>query len=162
LRRAAIWQAPLEFGARVAAAYIAKREQMPTKDEFGGRLYGTAGPLWQWLAGNGAPPTVAAAKTQYDLDQMPLRTASGVSEELFIAGREYTHDDYREIAARRLPDVMRAVPLRQPKYRWTAAPPPATTARQPYIYPVKNSKRTRWMSGTLRPWEKDWKPKSCR
>lgn len=162
MKRAAIWQAPITSSARVVAAYVSKMAGMPAKEEYPGRLYGTAGPLWQWLATGTGLPLIEAAKTQYDLDPSPLSTPSGVDEAVFMRGTPHTHDDYREIAARRLPEILRAVPLNRPAHRWSPAPPPTEKATTTYRYPLKNSKRVRWMSRTLRPWEKDWKPKSCR
>ena len=162
IRLARVWQAPIEGDVRQVAAYIAKRDQIPPRELYDGRLYGTAGPLWQWLAGGDAPPIVAAAKTQYDIDPAPLSTNSGVSQDLFVANRRPEWSDYREIAARRLPDIMRAVPIFRPKPAKAADMGTTTVKPRAYYRPVLNSKRVRWLTGTLAAWEKDWKPKSAR
>ena len=162
MRLARVWQAPLQGSARPVGAYISKREQMPPKELYPGRLYGTAGPLWQWLAGGDAPATVAAAKTQYDIDPAPLSAKSAVGERNYLNNRDYTWDDYRQIAATRLPDLLRSVPLlrRQSAPQSAAAdqPPPKPSPQ----WPVRDSRRVRWLTGTLREYEIDWKPKSAR
>jgi hypothetical protein len=159
MRAARIWQAPIDRPIRDLAAYISKREQMPDPAIFDGRLYGTTGPLWQYLAGTDAPPTVAAAKTQYDIDPDPLRTRTDVERRVFAAGAPMTRDDYREIAARRLPDLLRAVPLTRPATASQQAEPVAADPRPKFKYIARNSRRMRWLQGTLRPWEKTYRPK---
>jgi len=162
MRAARLWQAPLAGNIREVAAYISKREQMPPPDHFDGRLYGTAGTLWQYLAGTEAPPVVAAAKTQYDLDPAPLHANSGVSRRLFVTAAAHTTDDYREIAARRIPDLLRAVPL-VPKHPKADHDPQAEQRTgTTYHRHTPNSRRYRWLTGTLYAWEKSWKPKTTR
>lgn len=100
LRHAAVWQAPITTTARAVAAYISKQAGFPAPDAYAGRLYGTAGPLWQWLATGKGFPVIEAAKTQYDLDPAPLTQSAPM-----------TGADYRAIAARRIPDILRAAPL---------------------------------------------------
>ncbi len=41
---------------RAVAAYISKPQSYPDPDQFAGRIYGTAGPLWQWIAKGGDLP----------------------------------------------------------------------------------------------------------
>lgn len=162
LARASVWQAPVRASARIVAAYISKREQMPTREEYDGRLFGTAGPLWQWLATGKGLPVIEAAKTQYDIDPTPLQEDSGRSAAVFVRGTGYDWDDYRSIARARLPDLLRAVPLYG---RSRASAPVEKQTQQPqrvYYRPVLNSRRVRWLTGALRPWEKDWRPKSPR
>lgn len=162
MRLARVWQAPLTGNARAVAAYISKRSQMPAKELYPGRLYGTAGPLWQWLAGGDAPAPVAAAKTQYDIDPAPLSARSGITERNYLENRDYTWDDYRAIAAARLPDLLRAAPLlRVPRDRQPHAEP-AQPERPSPQWPIRDSRRVRWLTRTLRPYEIDWKPKSAR
>ena len=105
---------------RRVGAYISKREQMPDKANFGGRLYGTAGPLWQWLTSGDGPPLVNAAAIQADIDreagqELPRQPAPPPPQ-----GQVLTLEDYAEIARRRLPDVWagknRAESLARPIY----------------------------------------------
>lgn len=160
IRIARVWQADIEGDVRRVAAYISKREQMPPRDLYPGRLYGTAGPLWQWLAGNDAPAVVAAAKTQYDIDPAPLRIDTGISRRLAAIDAQHSPADYREIAARRLPELLRAVPLYGRSRASSQVEKQKAPPRHVYYRPVLNSKRVRWLTGTLAAWERDWKPKS--
>lgn len=162
LRRAAVWQAPIRASARIVAAYISKREGMPPKEVYDGRLYGTSGPLWQWLATGRGEPIIEAAKTQYDLDPAPLLANSGIDADVFLRGVDHDWADYREIAARRLPDLLRKTPLHGRSRAAEQKADPSDAPQRVYYRPVLNSKRTRWLTKTLKPWERDWKPKSAR
>lgn len=93
---------------RRVAAYIAKREQMPSRDAYDGRLYGTAGPLWQWITAKGQQPIVQGAAIQHDINADAGRLApmgpARISDTIAPLGP----DDYRRIAERRLPDLLAA------------------------------------------------------
>lgn len=93
---------------RRVAAYIAKREQMPSRDAYDGRLYGTAGPLWQWLAAKGQQPIIQGAVIQHDIDadagRLPPTGRARISDPI----HQLTRDDYRRIAERHLPDILAA------------------------------------------------------
>lgn len=99
---------------RRVAAYIAKREQMPSRDAYDGRLYGTAGPLWQWLTERASPAPIQAAAIQHDINADAGRLApmgpARISDTIAPLGL----DDYRRIAERRLPDLLTA--RRMPAY----------------------------------------------
>jgi hypothetical protein len=93
---------------RRVAAYISKREQMPAKEDYSGRLYGTAGPLWQWLSGRGQQPLIQGAAIQHDINADAGKLAPMGPARLTDTITNLTKDDYRRIAERRLPDLMAA------------------------------------------------------
>ena len=158
LRRAAVWQAPVKGSARLIAAYVSKQSQMPPRAEYSGRLFGTAGPLWQWLATGKGLPVIEAAKTQWDIDPGPVRASSGIPDLAPGATIEEQRQHFRAIAARRLPDLLRAVPLLGASRKNYHYQPPSTQPTTGRAYTLQNSRRVRWLSKTPHPWEKDWKP----
>jgi hypothetical protein len=91
---------------RRVAAYISKPSQYPDQAEYPGRLYGTAGPLWQWLSDRASPPIVQAATLQHDINEgagaMPVAPAAPSIE----TADGLVEPDYAEIARRHLPDIM--------------------------------------------------------
>jgi len=93
---------------RRVAAYISKREQMPDQDAYPGRLYGTAGPLWQWLTAKGQQPIIQAAAIQADINTDAGRLAPMGPARISDAIKPLSQDDYRRIAERRLPDLLAA------------------------------------------------------
>lgn len=93
---------------RRVAAYIAKREQMPSRDAYDGRLYGTAGPLWQWLSAAGQQPIIQGAAIQHDIDADAGRLAPAGPELITDPIKQLSREDYRRIAERRLPDLLAA------------------------------------------------------
>ena len=162
MKLARVWHAPINGDVRAVAAYISKREQMPSKLQYPRRLYGTAGPVWAWLSSGAGQPVIAAAKAQYDIDPAPLAADSGVDKRVFVGRDPHTWADYRDIAASRLPDLLRSTPL-YGRSRARAEPETSESPRpRAYYRPVLNSRRVRWMTGTLAAWERDWKPKSAR
>lgn len=126
------WTQTITGNPRHVGAYIAKRQQMPTREQFDGRLYGTAGPLWQWLAGSQSEPIVAAAAAQHiinreamlmesihqierqqERDRIALLNPGQLQREQWAREEaaaktttEKTRDEYRAIAARYLPDIL--------------------------------------------------------
>lgn len=107
LRKSRLWIAPVAGDVRHVAAYIAKRDQMPAKAEYGGRLYGTAGPLWQWLTDRRQETLTLAAATQYDLDKDAIQAQPSGIERYAQEVRAPTAEECRAIAERRLPDLLR-------------------------------------------------------
>jgi hypothetical protein len=93
---------------RRVAAYISKREQMPDQHLYPGRLYGTAGPLWQWLTAKGQQPIIQGAAIQHDIDADAGRLAQMGPARLSDTIKPLDAEDYRRIAERRLPDLLAA------------------------------------------------------
>lgn len=93
---------------RQVAAYISKREQMPSRDAYDGRLYGTAGPLWQWLSDRHQQPLIQAAAVQHDINAEAGRLAPMGPARVTDPIKPLTREDYRRIAERRLPDLLAA------------------------------------------------------
>lgn len=93
---------------RRVAAYISKREQMPSRHAYDGRLYGTAGPLWQWLTARGQQPIIQGAALQHEIDADAGRLAPMGPPRLSDTIRPLDKADYRRIAERRLPDLLAA------------------------------------------------------
>lgn len=119
-RAAAYWHQAIAGDVRNVGAYISKRGQFPKEHDYTGRLYGTAGQLWQILAEQRIAPVVQAAALQYALDshkmleraawlklnesqQNRLKWAAQESREK--AAKQMTLDEAREIAAKWLPDL---------------------------------------------------------
>lgn len=99
---------------RRIAAYISKREQMPSPENYPGRLYGTAGPLWHWLSSGGAHPLVQAATAQTEIDEA-VGKHQGIPEcPLPNQNEPLTLADYAEIARRHLPDILGGLYRRRP------------------------------------------------
>ncbi len=96
---ASMFLAEIVGDPRNVGAYIAKQAQMPHPDAFTGRLYGTAGPLWQYLTSGQVPPPIQAAAIQYDIEPQP---PTHPDDRQYPTSRERA----REIAARHLPDLL--------------------------------------------------------
>jgi hypothetical protein len=108
LRHAHAFVAQNISNARRVAAYISKREQMPSRDDYPGRLYGTAGPLWQYLSARGQQPIIQGAAMQHDINADAGQLAPMGPARITDTITTLTKDDYRRIAERRLPDIMHA------------------------------------------------------
>lgn len=117
LNHSKIWQQRIDGSSRNVAAYISKRSQMPARAEFPGRLFGTCGPLWSWLANAKQLPAVAAATLQQEIDGSPTAAAAAQKERRSLSdlemlrgaslpAQELTREEYRAIAARRIPDIL--------------------------------------------------------
>jgi len=126
------WDQIIVGDPRIVGAYIAKPQQMPKEQDFTGRLYGTAGSLWQWLAAPAAHPVVAAGAAQHVINREAMLQAAVVNHdriESFIQEKSRTAgeinrakwaaedraeklanlktpEEYRAIAARWLPDIL--------------------------------------------------------
>jgi len=128
------WSSPITGNVRHVGAYIAKRRQHPNAATFGGRCSGTSGRLWSWLVAPDSEPVVQAAATQYANNSMAMieaaarghaqeeraaylatlpeaeRNAAAYedSKKQRAAKQEMTLDAARVIAARYLPDLLKA------------------------------------------------------
>lgn len=115
------WNQLIAGDVRAVGAYIAKQSQMPREEDYKGRLYGTAGQLWQILTSQTLSPVAAAAAAQYAIDshKMIHRAAhlkmSQSQQNQFkwaqqdceaAAKRDMTPEQAREIAAKWLPDLL--------------------------------------------------------
>jgi len=115
------WQQAIIGDVRAVGAYISKQRQMPKNEDYSGRLYGTAGQIWQILANQKQYPAVAAAATQYALDSHAmiehaasrLIDARELQRRKWVAearqsekAKELTKDEYKTIASRWLPDLL--------------------------------------------------------
>lgn len=115
------WQQIITGNPRAVGAYIAKQRQMPTAAAFDGRLYGTAGQLWNVLANQTQYPAVAAAAAQYAIDSHAMlehaaslkldpselqRRKWAAEAQAETKAKEKTKDEYRAIASRWLPDIL--------------------------------------------------------
>lgn len=121
LVRSHLWTKPLAGDLRRVGAYISKPDQYPRKADYPGRLYGTCGPLWQYLAHPEQKAPVAAAALQYTIDPEPMQLqaflAQGRRERLNRhalpppdAAPPMSKEDARTIAARWLPDILENLP----------------------------------------------------
>ncbi len=106
-KTASLFIAEITRDPRQVGAYISKQSQMPHPDTYTGRLYGTAGPLWQYLTSGQVPPPVQAAAIQYDIEPQPATHPDA---------KRVPHDaaSARKIAARHLPDLLPFLPPRRP------------------------------------------------
>lgn len=96
--------------ARATAAYISKREQMPSRSIYDGRLWGTAGPLWRFLASGEAPAIVQAATIQTSIDRVAGQPDQRPPAPPVACAADLSTADYRAIMARRCPDLIAATP----------------------------------------------------
>jgi hypothetical protein len=106
LRAAAIHVVKDITEPRRVAAYISKRSQHPGKQDFKGRLYGTAGPLWQYLTSGEAEPLATAAALQHEINSVAGTQPKTYSAPAAPAADPLTMADYRAIAKRHLPDIL--------------------------------------------------------
>lgn len=95
---------------RATAAYISKREQMPARSIYDGRLWGTAGPLWRYLSSGEAPEIVQAAAIQQSIDQVAGQPDQRPPAPAVACAADLSAADYRAIMARRCPDLIAATP----------------------------------------------------
>lgn len=91
---------------RAVAAYISKRAQAPTPEEYPGRTFGTAGPLWQWLTAKDQAAPVQAAAVQADINRAAGPHPSRPATPPVACAADLDRADYRAIMARRLPDLV--------------------------------------------------------
>lgn len=101
---------------RHVGAYISKRAQVPDPARYPGRAYGTAGPLWQWLTAREQLPTVQAAAVQRDISAANSDPEPPRAERRIFCAADLDRCDYREIMARRLPDIVSAAPRPRPTW----------------------------------------------
>jgi hypothetical protein len=124
------WQQIIRGDVRAVGAYIAKRSQMPRPTDYGGKLYGTAGQLWQILSQARTHPAIQAAATQFALNSHAMQdraleclTDSGLHTaaehaahfDRLHAAPPPTREEYREIASRWLPDLLEWKEQARPK-----------------------------------------------
>lgn len=118
------WSQIITGDVRAVGAYIAKPSQMPQKEAYTGKLYGTAGQIWQILAGQTLSPVIAATAAQNLIDKAAGIERSGVEkgrtgeqnravwalQEAFRPKQpEVSQEEYRAIAARWLPDLLETI-----------------------------------------------------
>lgn len=101
---------------RHVGAYISKATQAPDPARYAGRAYGTAGPLWQWLTAREQLPTVQAAAVQRDIAQANADQDPPRAERRILCTADIDRTDYREIMARRLPDLVSRAPAPRPTW----------------------------------------------
>lgn len=101
------WQRAITGNVRHVAAYISKPEQFPSREDFPGRLYGTLGPLWQHLASARQEPAIAAAALEYAIDPGAAIVRASSESTIVDADDKMTMEDYRAIAARHLPNLLK-------------------------------------------------------
>lgn len=104
-KAASLFIAEITNDPRQVGAYISKQSQMPHPDAFTGRLYGTAGPLWQYLTSGQVPPPIQAGAMQFEIEPQP---PTHPRDKQHPTSRERA----REIAARHLPDILPYLPRR--------------------------------------------------
>jgi hypothetical protein len=115
------WQQTISGDVRAVGAYIAKPKQYPRAEDYAGRIYGTAGTLWEILATQREAPVVAAAALQYALNSHAMLEAAAFAALTQSQRNEWkwaaqarreaekktmTQDQARAIAARWLPDLL--------------------------------------------------------
>ena len=112
-----LWQQEIIGNPRNVGAYIAKQSQMPTVEEYDGRLYGTSGNLWQILANAHNVPIVQAAAAQYAIDshaalkraaELQLTKTRNPQKTFYVPDEkpEMSKEEARSIAAKWLPDIL--------------------------------------------------------
>ena len=104
---ASLFIAQVTHDPRQVGAYISKQSQMPDQTIFPGRIYGTAGPLWQYITSGEAPVPIQAAARQYEIDPSPEITRPAQNKPM-------EKETAREIAARHLPDILPYMRPRRP------------------------------------------------
>lgn len=121
-RAADHWQQIIKGNVRDVGAYIGKQAQMPKLESYSGRLYGTAGQLWQILANQKSAPVVAAAAAQYAIDSHAmidraanLQFAKPAKKKIALVNddwepikkpAELTKEQARAVAANWLPELL--------------------------------------------------------
>lgn len=108
LSAAECWQQRIVGDPRNVAAYISKPSQAPARSDHHGRLLGTLGPLWQYLAHERQAPAVAAAAIQHALDPKAAEQRARIAAYISGQPEPHTQAEYRAIASRYLPDLIRA------------------------------------------------------
>lgn len=118
LSEAERWSRRIEGCVRNVGAYIAKREQMPNRKDYDGKLFGTAGSLWQVLVTQRESAVVAAAAAQYAINSQAMIDQAArkhyeqqkkPEKRVFYTGKkeEMTREQSREIATKWLPDILK-------------------------------------------------------
>ena len=118
------WTNIITGEVRAVGAYISKPGQMPHPDAYTGNLYGTAGQIWQILAGQTVSPVIAATAAPNIIDKVANIDRTGINkgrtaeqnravwalQEAFAEkAPETSRDEYRAIAAKWLPDILESV-----------------------------------------------------
>lgn len=122
LKKSESYSEILRTTARDAAAYIAKRSGMPSRERYGGELwgsFGTFGKVGELFAGEGVPPVVQAAAVEVAIS--PRRA------EPVIAGGV----DYRS-AAEEAEGWVEGAPVDGRRVWWSKADPTRYTWKPPY------------------------------
>ena len=101
------WQRAITGNVRHVAAYISKPEQFPRHEDYPGRLYGTLGPLWQHLASARQEPAIAAAAMEYAIDPGAAIVRAAETQSQPPQHAEPSLEEYRTIAARHLPHLLK-------------------------------------------------------
>lgn len=100
------WQRAIKGDVRNVAAYISKPEQFPAREDGPYRLYGTLGPLWQFLADANQAPPVAAASIEFALDPGAALARASKNGRADARDEKQSMEEYRAIAARYLPNIL--------------------------------------------------------
>jgi hypothetical protein len=101
------WQRAITGNVRNVAAYISKPEQFPRHEDHPGRLYGTLGPLWQYLANAQQAPVIAASALEYAIDPGAARARVSNPAPTANGACSPTKEQSRIIAEKYLPTMLR-------------------------------------------------------
>ena len=93
---------------RSVAAYISKRRQHPTAEDYSGRTFGAWGTLADVLCAEDMPPIVQGAACERALTPPEKRVSENPKIWYDPQPEKLTREQYREIAARHLPNLMAA------------------------------------------------------
>lgn len=119
IRAATTWAQDVTGNPRHLGAYISKIGQMPSQERYEGKLYGTAGNIWQILSQAHDAPIVQAAAAQFAIDSIAmldraaqLHIQQQQKQATFYTPEkkktELSPEEKREIASRWLPDILEA------------------------------------------------------
>lgn len=117
IKTAHLWSQPITGNVRHVAAYIIDPRKAPNPEAWTGRQHGTIGPLWYILARATQFPAVQALALQYALNPTPPQTAATLARSIERAEPSLSPHEYKQIAARYLPDLMRFAQLGREKSR---------------------------------------------
>lgn len=105
----AIWAEEVGIeSARTVAAYMTKRQGMPSIEEYDGRLYGTFGSwrkVGEFAKDKASPPIIQGAQMEYELSKIGVNPTA--NQEI----RPLSKDGYRALAENYLPrlhDIVRS------------------------------------------------------
>lgn len=108
------WQRVIEGSVRNVAAYISKPEQFPVREDGPARIFGTLGPLWQYLASGDQAPPVAALAIQHALDPQESLQRARIHAHIRGKPEPHTMAEYKAIASKYLPDLLKAGKISSP------------------------------------------------